>query len=42
MRHHDIAFVRGLYYQEDRALAIWEVDASDTLDEFAHAVGGQE
>ncbi len=26
MRHHDIASVRGLYYEEDRALAIWEVD----------------
>jgi len=28
MRHHDIASVRGLYYEEDRALAIWEVDTA--------------
>ena len=36
MRHHDIANVRGLYYKEDRALAIWEVDAWGRLNEFAH------
>jgi len=36
MRHYDIADVRGLYYQEDRTLAIWEVDAWGRLDEFAH------
>jgi hypothetical protein len=36
MRHHDIANVRALFYQEDRALAIWEVDAWGKLDEFAH------
>jgi hypothetical protein len=37
MRHHEIANVRGLYYQEDRALAIWEADAWNRMDEFAHA-----
>lgn len=36
LRHRDIANVRGLYYQEDRALGIWEVDAWNRLDEFAH------
>jgi hypothetical protein len=37
MRHHDIANVRGLFYEEDRTLAIWEVDAWGRLDEFTHA-----
>jgi hypothetical protein len=36
MRHHDIASVRGLYYEEDQALGIWEVDPWGRLDEFAH------
>ena len=36
MRHHDIANVRGLYYQEDQVLAIWEVDAWSRLDELTH------
>jgi|SRR5579872_1580215 len=36
MRHHDIANVRGLYYDADQALAIWEVDEWQRLDEFAH------
>jgi len=36
MRHHDIANVRGLYYDADEALAIWEVDGWDRLEEFAH------
>jgi len=35
MRHYDIANVRGLSYDEDRALGIWEVDAWGRLDEFA-------
>jgi len=37
MRHHDIANVRGLYYEEDRSLAIWEVDTWGRLDEFGQA-----
>ncbi|MBV9279422.1 MAG: hypothetical protein JOZ41_05030 [Chloroflexi bacterium] len=37
MRHHDIAAVRGLYYEQDRALAIWEVDAWGRLDEATHS-----
>ncbi len=37
MRHHDIASVRGLYYEEDRSLAIWEVDTWGRLDEFGQA-----
>jgi hypothetical protein len=36
MRHHDIASVRGLYYADDRALAVWDVDSWGRLDEFAH------
>jgi hypothetical protein len=36
MRHYDIANVRGLYYEDDRALAVWEVDPWERLDEFAH------
>ena len=36
MRHYDIANVRGLCYEEDRSLAIWEVDAWGRLDEVAH------
>jgi len=32
MRHHEIASVRGLYYQEDQTLAIWEIDAFGRLD----------
>jgi hypothetical protein len=36
MRHHDIAKLRGLYYEDDRSLGIWEVDAWGRLDEFAH------
>lgn len=34
MRHHDIANVRGLYYEADQTLAIWEVDAWGRLDEY--------
>jgi hypothetical protein len=36
MRHHDIANLRGLYYAEDHAIGIWEVDAWGRLDEFTH------
>ncbi|GAC1344513.1 MAG: hypothetical protein NVSMB27_05570 [Ktedonobacteraceae bacterium] len=36
MRHHEIAALRGLYYEEDAALAIWEVDGFGRLDSFAH------
>jgi len=36
MRHHDIASVRGLCFEQDRALAIWEVDTWGRLDEVAH------
>jgi hypothetical protein len=37
MRHHDIANVRGLYYDADQAIGIWEVDTWGWLDEFTHA-----
>lgn len=37
MRHHEIAAVRGLYYEEDRALVIWEVDAFGRLAPCAHS-----
>lgn len=36
MRHHGIANVRSLYYEEDRTLAIWEVDTWGRLDDFTH------
>mgnify|MGYP001316471325 CR=1 FL=1 len=36
MRHYDIDNVRGLCHDKEQALAIWEVDAWDRLDEFAH------
>lgn len=36
MRHHEIASVRGLYYDQDRALGIWEVDTYGRLDAFTH------
>ncbi|HLJ67027.1 MAG TPA: hypothetical protein VKX16_06675 [Chloroflexota bacterium] len=36
MRHHDIANVRGLYFDADQALAIGEVDEWQRLDDFAH------
>jgi hypothetical protein len=36
MRHHDIANVRGLFYEQDRTLGLWEVDAWGRLDEFTH------
>jgi hypothetical protein len=32
MRHEELARIRGLYYVEDRALGIWEVDAAERLD----------
>lgn len=32
MRHEELARLRGLYYVEDRALAIWEIDDVDRLD----------
>jgi hypothetical protein len=32
MRHEELARLRGLYYAEDRALAIWEIDDVDRLD----------
>lgn len=37
MRHHDIATVRGHYYDEDRAVAIREVDAFGRLGASMHA-----
>lgn len=37
MRHHDIANVRGLYYDQDSVAAIWEVDTWGRLDDFAQA-----
>jgi hypothetical protein len=37
MRHHDIANVRGLFYEQDRTIGLWEVDAWGRLDEFTHA-----
>jgi hypothetical protein len=36
MRHHEIGKARGLYFVEDRALALWEVDSFDRLDDFTH------
>jgi hypothetical protein len=39
MRHHDTANVRGLYYDEDQAFAIWAVDGWDRLADFAHGQG---
>jgi hypothetical protein len=36
MRHHEIAKARGLYFVQDRALALWEVDSFDRLDDFTH------
>jgi hypothetical protein len=36
MRHHEIGKARGLYFAEDRALAIWEVDSYGRLDDFTH------
>jgi hypothetical protein len=36
MRHHDIASVRGLYYDADRAIGLWEVDSWGHLDELTH------
>jgi hypothetical protein len=32
MRHEELARMRGLYYVEDRVLAIWEIDDVDRLD----------
>jgi hypothetical protein len=32
MRHQELARLRGLYYVEDRALAIWEIDDLNRLD----------
>jgi hypothetical protein len=32
MRHEELARLRGLYYVEDRALAIWEIDDANRLD----------
>jgi hypothetical protein len=37
MRHHDIANVRGLFYQQDRTIGMWEVDVWGRLDEFTYA-----
>lgn len=36
MRHHEIAKARGLYFAQDRALAVWEVDSFSRLDDFTH------
>ncbi len=36
MRHHEIAKARGLYYEEDQALALWALDSFDRLDEETH------
>ena len=36
MRHHEIASVRGLYYEEDQALGVWEVDAWNRLPDETH------
>jgi hypothetical protein len=36
MRHHDIAALRALYYQEDQAIGLWEVVDWGRLDTFAH------
>lgn len=36
MRHHEIGKARGLYFVEDRSIALWEVDSFDRLDEFTH------
>jgi hypothetical protein len=36
MRDWDIANVRGLFYEEDRALGTWEVDVWRRLAEAAH------
>jgi hypothetical protein len=36
MRHHEIGKARGLYFIEDRATALWEVDSFDRLDDFTH------
>jgi hypothetical protein len=32
MRHHEIASARGLYYDRDRAIGLWEVDSWGRLD----------
>jgi hypothetical protein len=37
MRHHEIAAIRGLYYDADRAIGLWEVDAWGRLDELAYS-----
>jgi hypothetical protein len=36
MRHHEIAKARGLYYAQDWALALWEVNSFGRLDDFTH------
>jgi len=36
MRHHDIGKARGLYFVEDRSIALWEVDSFGRLNEFTH------
>lgn len=36
MRHHEIAKARRLYFAEDRAFALWEVDSFGRLDDFTH------
>lgn len=37
MRHHVIANVRSLYYEDGQAHVVWEVDTWGRLDDFAHA-----
>jgi hypothetical protein len=32
MKHHEIARLRGMYYEEEKSLAIWEIDDFDRLD----------
>jgi len=36
MRHHEIANVRGLYYEQDHAIGLWEVDSFGKLDDLTH------
>lgn len=36
MRHHEISKARGLYFVEDRSIALWEVDSFDRPDDFTH------
>jgi hypothetical protein len=32
MKHHEIARLRSMYYEEEKSLAIWEIDDFDRLD----------